>query len=71
MVNDSKLALDIFKWLLIGRCDVRHVSYASQHGSAGVGRASGKIGAIMFLKPLRFFRYGDLDQKKLLETCQA
>jgi hypothetical protein len=63
------LRSDIFKWLLIGRCDVRHGSCASQHGSAGVGRASGKIGAIMFLKPLRFFRCRDRDQKNLLGSC--
>ena len=31
------LRSDIFKWLLIGRCDVRHGSCASQHGSAGGG----------------------------------
>jgi hypothetical protein len=63
------LRSDIFKWLLIGRCDVRHGSCASQHGSTGVGRARGKIEAIMFLKPLRFFRFGNRDQKKLLGSC--
>jgi hypothetical protein len=46
------LHADIFKWLPIGRCDFGHGSCASQRGSAGMGRARGKIWAIMFLNSL-------------------
>jgi hypothetical protein len=54
-----------FRWLPIGRCDLRHGSGMSQPRPAGVGRASGNIGAMKLLMPLWFFRRKGTYQKKI------
>jgi hypothetical protein len=41
---------EIFKWLLICRCDVRHGSRRAQSRPEAMGGASGKIGAVWFRK---------------------
>jgi hypothetical protein len=54
-----------FRWLPIGRCDLHHGSTMSQPRPAGVGRASGNIGALKLLMPLWFFRRSGAYQKKI------
>jgi hypothetical protein len=60
-----------FRWLPIGRHDLDHGSRGSQPDPAGVGRASGNIGAMKLLMPLWFFRSSRAYQKKIPAATPA